>query len=85
MKANEPPLINDLKDLVGQTVTLWCSRYIYHGMVAAVNDTYITLENAGIVYETGKLNAREPEDLQELPGECHVMVQSIESIIQLKW
>ena len=85
LNGDEVEPINDLKDLVGKIYTFWCARYTYHGKVKAVNSTYITLEDAGIVYETGELNSKEASDLQELPNDCHVLVQSIESIIKMKW
>jgi hypothetical protein len=77
--------IQDLEDMIGQTLTFWCSRYIYHGEVKAVNDTFITLTDAGIVYETGELDESKAKDLQELPNDCHVLIQSIEAIIPMEW
>ena len=83
--SEEVKPIENLNDLIGQTYTFWCARYIYHGTVKAVNDTYITLENAGVVYETGELDAKKPSDLQELPHECYVLIQSVEAIIKVRW
>ena len=85
LSEDEIEPINDLKDLVGKTYTFWCARYIYHGKVKAVNSTYLTLENAGIVYETGSLNDKKASDLQGLPNDCHILIQSIESIVKMKW
>ncbi len=77
--------IEDLKDLIGQTFTFWCARYIYHGKVKAVNSTYITLTDAGIVYETGELGAKEPLDRQATPNEVQVLWGAVESFMKLKW
>ena len=77
--------IEDMEDLVGQTLTFWCARYIYHGKVKSVNDTFITLTDAGIVYETGDLDSKSPSDLQELPNDCQVLIQSVEAIIEMEW
>jgi len=73
------------EDLIGQTFTFWCVRYIYHGIVKAVNDNYITLEDAGIVYETGELNADEPSDLQKLENEVYIPLHSIEMFTSMRW
>ena len=85
LKESEVEPINDLKDLVGKTYAFWCARYIYHGTVKAVNPTYITLEDVGIVYETGELDSKTAKDLQELPNDCHVLIQSIESFTKMNW
>ena len=85
LNGDEIVPINDLKDLVGKTYAFWCARYIYHGKVKVVNPTYIILEDAGIVYETGELEAKEASDLQKLPNECHVLIQSIESFGKMNW
>ena len=77
--------IKNLQDLVGQIYTFWCARYIYHGKVKSVNSTYITLEDAGIVYNTGSLDAVSAEDLQGLPHECQIVWGSVESFTKLKW
>ena len=75
----------NLQDLVGQTYTFWCARYIYHGRVKSVNSSYIVLEDAGIVYETGELNASMATDLQALPNNCQIAWGAIESFTKLKW
>lgn len=77
--------INNLEDLIGETYLFQCARYIYHGKVKSVNSDYIELEDAGIVFETGDYNKKEPEDRQALPYNVFVLRQSIESFYKLKW
>ena len=85
LNEEEEKSIEDLQDLVGQTYTFWCARYIYHGKVKAVNTTYITLENAGIVYDTGELDSKEPSDKQDLPKDCQILWSAVESFMKLRW
>lgn len=77
--------IKALTDLIGETYTFWCTRYIYHGKVKEVTKDYVVLENAGIVYETGELDSKSASDLQKLPNNCFIMVQSIESFQKMNW
>ena len=77
--------IETLDDLVGKTYAFQCARYIYHGKVKSVNSTYIELTKAGIVYETGELNASSPSDRQELPNNVFVLRNAIESFYKPKW
>ena len=85
LEEEKDQTIKDLQDLVGKVYTFWCARYIYHGKVKAVNSTYITLEDAGIVYDTGELNAESANDLQSLPKGCQIVWGAVESFIALKW
>ena len=77
--------VNNLEDLLGETYLFQCARYIYHGKVKAINSDFITLEKAGIVFETGEYSDKSPKDLQELPNDVKVMRQSIEAFYKLKW
>ena len=76
--------MEQLEDLTGNTVTLWCARYIYHGKVKRVGSTFITLENAGIVYETGAFDKKDWETIQTLPHDWYITIASIESYGLLK-
>jgi len=64
---------------MGQPIALFCMNYIYAGTVVGVNDQFVKLENAAIVYETGELTAKAWKDAQKLPGEHYVMLSAIES------
>lgn len=68
-----------LESLLGETVTLWCSNYIYSGRLVGVNESDVLLEDASIVYETGELNAAKFKDAQPLPGPWYVRTSFIES------
>ena len=82
---NMPKPVEELSDLIGQTITFFCTRYIYNGKVKAINNSFITLKDAGIVYETGELDANSPADLQKLHNDLYIMLQSIENFTQMKW
>ena len=77
--------INGLEDLIGETFVFQCARYIYHGKVKSVNTTYIELEKASVVFETGSYDKKEAEDKQALPNNVFVMRQSIEAFYKLHW
>jgi len=81
----EDSLVKDLSELKGKLYTFWCTRYIYHGVVKEVNKSFITLENASVVFETGEYNATNASDIQKLPHEANVMIQSIESFQRMNW
>ena len=70
--------------LLGQTVTLFCARYIYTGVLAGVNDTCVLLDNPKIVYETGPFTTKEWKDAQPLPHSFYVAIPAIESFGILK-
>jgi hypothetical protein len=77
--------IESLDDLIGETYLFQCARYIYHGKVKSVTTTYIEIENAGIVFNTGDYSNTSPEDRQALPHNAFVMRQSIEAFYKMKW
>ena len=63
--------------LLDEVVMLWCGVYIYKGKLTGVNDTCVLLEDAKVVYETGKPNG--PVKLAEdMPGNLYVRTQAIE-------
>lgn len=73
-----------LVGLMGQRVTLFCLNYIYTGKLTGVNDNFIKLEDAAIVYETGAFSEKEWKDAQELPNAVYVMTRCVESFMVLK-
>ena len=81
----EDTLVKDLSELKGKLYTFWCTRYIYHGVVKEVNKSFLTLENASVVYETGEFSAKSASDIQKLPYDCNIMIQSIESFQKMNW
>lgn len=83
--VEEETMVKDLSELKGKLYTFWCTRYIYHGVVKEVTKSFITLENASIVYETGELTSKTVSDAQKLPHDCNIMIHSIESFQKMNW
>lgn len=54
-----------LISLLGKRVILFCANYFYSGVLEGVNQTDVLLADAGIVYETGKLDAANFTDFQK--------------------
>lgn len=74
-----------LVGLLGQRVTLFCSSFFYTGKLVGVNDTFVKLTDAAIVYETGPFNTKGWENAQDLPNkDWYVQLSSVESFGILK-
>jgi len=67
------------ESLLGENVILLCMNYFYSGKLAGVNESFVLLEEAKVVYETGPWNQVGLKDAQELPGKWRVQVSAIES------
>lgn len=65
--------------MLGEKVQLWCGVYIYAGTLAGVNDEFVELKDASVVYETGALDAKAFKDAQKIPGVWRVMKHAIEA------
>ena len=69
-----------LKALLGKHVMIFAANYIYAGKLVGVNDQFIKLGDAHIVYETGPFTTTGYKDAQPLPGgEWYVQLTAIES------
>lgn len=69
-----------LEALLNQNVLLFGMNYIYAGKLVGVNDKFVKLENAQIVYETGAFTTKGYTDAQNLPGDVwYVQTSAIES------
>jgi len=69
-----------LDSLLGEHVLLLCGNYFYHGTLVGVNKTFVELDDASIVYETGEWGASSYKDQQKLgPGPLFVRIQWIEA------
>lgn len=69
-----------LDALLGEQVLLFGLNYIYAGKLIGVNEKFVKLEGAKIVYETGPFNASAYKDAQNLPSnEWYVQLSAIES------
>jgi hypothetical protein len=73
-----------LMGLMGERVTLYCLNYIYTGKLVRVNDSFVKLEDAHVVYETGPYTDKEWKDAQKLPHDWYVQVSAVESFGRLK-
>ena len=73
-----------LEGLMGQNVTFFCLNYIYTGKLVGVDENWVKLENAKIVYETGPFNEPSWKDAQELPHPVYVLLRTVESFMLLK-
>ena len=66
--------------LLGEKILLMCSNYFYSGKLVGVNDTFVCLEEASIVYQTGAWSNKSYDDQQLIgPKLWYVQVSSIES------
>jgi hypothetical protein len=69
-----------LDSLLGKNVLLFGLNYIYTGKLTGVNDSFVKLEGAKIVYETGPFSTADYKDAQGLPtGVWYVQRAAIES------
>lgn len=73
-----------LVGLMGEKVTLFCLNYIYTGTLVGVSETFVKLEDAAIVYETGTFTDKNFKDKQDLPNDWYVQLSAIESYGKLK-
>lgn len=65
--------------LMGQNVLILCMNYFYTGKLVGVNDSFIKLEDAAIVYETGPHSDSKFKDAQKIAEEHYVQLSAIES------
>lgn len=69
-----------LDALLGEQVMLFGLNYIYVGKLVGVNTTFVKLEGAKIVYETGAFTAASYKDAQNLPTEeWYILLSAVES------
>lgn len=65
--------------LIGQRVTIYCMNFFYTGILEGVNDTFVKLTNAAIVYDTGDHKTKTWANAQDLPNDWYIQVSAIES------
>jgi len=63
---------------------VFCAVYIYTGKLVGVSDSFLKLEDASIVYETGAFDTKEWKDAQKLPNDLYIQTAMIESFGVLK-
>ena len=78
--------VNGMEDLVGKKWAFQCARYVYFGKVKSINSTFIELDEAQIVFDTGEFSNTIPDDVQDLPKKKTLLMrQSVEAIFPTKW
>ena len=70
--------------LLEKRITVFCAVYIYTGKLVGVNSSFIKLEDASIVYETGSFNEKNWKDAQKLPNDLYIQLGMVESFGVLK-
>ena len=55
-----------LESLLGERVLLMCAGYFYDGKLIGVNDTFVKIDDAAIVYSTGAWSEKSYSDIQKL-------------------
>ena len=69
-----------LEALLDENVLVFGLNYIYTGKLVGVNDTFIKIEGAKIVYETGAFSEKQYKDAQSLPAsDWYIQTSAIES------
>jgi hypothetical protein len=64
---------------MGKSITLFCTSYIYTGILVGVNGDFVKLDNPAIVYETGELDAKSFKDAQKFSGSHYIFLNQVES------
>lgn len=64
-------LIEDVENegldaLLGERVLIMCAGYFYEGKLIGVNETFVKLDDAHIVYSTGPWSDKNYNDIQKL-------------------
>ena len=78
--------VDSISDFIGKKLAFQCARYIYFGKVEKVNETFIELSDASIIFDTGGFSNTKPDDIQGMPKEkVYLMRQSIETIFPTNW
>lgn len=67
------------EDLLGERVTFFCLNYIYTGKLVGVNDKFVLLDDAAVVYETGPFDNKTWKDAQKLPASWRLARSAVES------
>lgn len=55
-----------LELLLGKRVLLMCAGYFYEGKLIGVNDSFVKIDDAAIVYGTGNWSDKDYSDIQKL-------------------
>lgn len=55
-----------LESLLGERVLIMCAGYFYEGKLIGVNESFVKLDDAAIVYSTGDWKEKSYSDIQKL-------------------
>ena len=73
-------IVHGMEKLIGGKVILLCANYFYNGKLVEVGESYVLLDDATIVYDTGQWSAKSYELAEALPSkQWSVSRQFIES------
>lgn len=73
-----------LMSLLDKRITLMCMNYFYTGKLVGVNEKYVKLSEASVVFDTGPFDTKTWQDAQKLPNDWYVQMSAIESFGVLK-
>lgn len=65
--------------LMGEKVMLFCMNWVYAGVLVGVNDAFVQLDDAKLVFDTGKPAATTFAEAEPLPSPWYVQTAAIES------
>lgn len=69
-----------LSALLDERVLLMCAGYFYEGKLIGVNESFVKLDDAAIVYSSGAWSDKDYSDIQKLhQKEWYVQIGLIES------
>jgi hypothetical protein len=70
--------------LLGKTVCIITSGYIWTGILSGINATFFELTDPHIIYETGPWNDKMWKDVQKLPTDkARVFFEQLEGIFEV--
>ena len=76
-KTNPTEVLKDgLESLLGEMVQLWCLNYIYSGKLIGVNTNDVDLQDAVVVYETGKMTDKQFKFAEPVSDREHHFVRT---------
>jgi hypothetical protein len=73
-----------LESLMGEQVILFCMNYFYAGKLEGVNERFVLLEDAAIVYETGAFSDANWKDAQKIGQPLYILIDKIEAFARGK-
>ena len=69
--------------LLGKRVLFMCANYFYVGRLIGLNEISVQLDDASLVYETGRWDSSSWKDAERLPSTLNIMIHFIESYFEV--